>query len=85
MSSFIINLKPSEKCCNNPNNPTTLRPILYCIETNILHSIKIFKAIPNKGVLLFQALSLKYQWYTISFCWFFYNLIHVKSYKKMNL
>lgn len=61
MDSFIVNLKPSGKCCNNPNNLTTLRPFLHCIETNILHSTTILKAIPSKGALLFQAFLLKYQ------------------------
>jgi hypothetical protein len=35
MGSFIINLKPSTKGCNNPNNPTTLRPFLHCMEEAI--------------------------------------------------
>jgi hypothetical protein len=38
---FIINLKPYAKSCNNPNNPTTLRPILHCMEAITLHLAKI--------------------------------------------
>ncbi len=40
MGSFIVNLKPSTKGCNNPNNPTTLGPFLHCMEAIILCSNK---------------------------------------------
>jgi hypothetical protein len=43
MGSFIINLKPSAKSCNNPNNPITLGPFLRCMEAITLSSAKTKK------------------------------------------
>jgi hypothetical protein len=53
MGSFIINLKPSAKDSNNPNNPTTLRPFLCCMEVITLRLVKTKKTtLSKKGIII---------------------------------
>ena len=46
--SLLSNFKASAIACNNPEIPTTLGPLLRCIDANILRSITVKKATDNK-------------------------------------
>jgi hypothetical protein len=82
MGSFIINLKPYAKGCNNPNNPTTLGPFLR-MEAITLRSAKTKKATPSKrGIIIPHILAKIPMIYSLILLVFLKILFHVKSYEK---
>jgi hypothetical protein len=60
MGFFIINLKPSAKCCNNSNNPTTLGPFLHfiiiCTFDFLYASSFIFAFVRNSSLSLLKVI-----------------------------
>jgi hypothetical protein len=83
MGYFIIILKPSGKGCNNPNNLTTLRPFLRCMEAIILCSAKTKKVTPSKrGIIIPSILAKIPMMYSLILLVFLKILFHIKSYKK---
>ncbi len=59
VGSFIINLKPSAKGCNSPNNPTPLGPFICYMEVITLRSTKTKKVTPNKRGIIIPSILAK--------------------------
>ena len=52
IGSFVIDFKPSARGCNNPNNPTTLRPFRRYMEAMTLRSANTGKATPGRSDMM---------------------------------
>ncbi|KAD5508508.1 hypothetical protein E3N88_16211 [Mikania micrantha] len=57
IGSFIINLKPPARGCNNPNNPTTSGPFRRCTKAITLRSASTKKATPSRSGRIILSIS----------------------------